>query len=60
MGIGFQSFGGMLTGGDDAVEVADEKISQTVAPEVVIPEEEIAEENEEVKDKVISYNDIKK
>ena len=50
MGIGFQSFGGMLTGGDEAPAEAE--------PEVVLKEEEKKKENKkEVDEKSISYNE---
>jgi len=52
MGIGFQSFGGMLTGGDDAPP-AEEKTTVKV-----IEKEEIKEEA--LEEKEVSYNDITK
>jgi Na+-transporting NADH:ubiquinone oxidoreductase subunit E len=57
MGIGFQSFGGMLTGGDDG--------GANPAPETAVIEQESNEESkaeavekEEAKEAVISYNDV--
>lgn len=62
MGIGFQSFGGMLTGGGDDAEEATEQVNQVTQPEVVAPieEEVVVDKNEEIDEKVISYNDVNK
>ncbi|MGB2758602.1 MAG: Rnf-Nqr domain containing protein, partial [Maribacter stanieri] len=62
MGIGFQSFGGMLTGGGDDAEEANEQVNQVLQPEVITPSEEeiVVEENKEIDEKVISYNDVNK
>jgi Na+-transporting NADH:ubiquinone oxidoreductase subunit E len=61
MGIGFQSFGGMLTGGDDAAEEAQETV-QIEAPKeekIETPTKEVTENNSEMDEKEISYNDVK-
>jgi Na+-transporting NADH:ubiquinone oxidoreductase subunit E len=60
MGIGFQSFGGMLTGGGDETEEANEQVIQIQQLEVVEPEKEVVEKNTEIDEKEISYNDVKK
>lgn len=58
MGIGFQSFGGMLTGGDEG---ADAPVPETAAREIQAGESEpaVSEEDTEKKKEevVISYND---
>ncbi|MGC1516793.1 MAG: Rnf-Nqr domain containing protein, partial [Maribacter sp.] len=59
MGIGFQSFGGMLTGGDEAVEEANEQVNQLEQPLRSTAEEEILEQKKEMHEKEISYNDVK-
>ena len=51
MGIGFQSFGGMLTGGDEAAPV-EEKITAEKIEKV-----EDKENKKEIDEKEISYND---
>ncbi|WP_299801261.1 NADH:ubiquinone reductase (Na(+)-transporting) subunit E [uncultured Maribacter sp.] len=62
MGIGFQSFGGMLTGGGDDAEEANEQVNQVIVPEMVTPvdKEVVVEKNKEIDEKVISYNDVNK
>ena len=60
MGIGFQSFGGMLTGGGDETEDANEQVIQIEQLEVVEPVKEVVEKNTEIDEKEISYNDVKK
>ncbi len=51
MGIGFQSFGGMLTGGDDAAPAPEENTTVEV-----IEKEEI--KKEELEEKEVSYNEV--
>ena len=55
MGIGFQSFGGMLTGGDETAPPVDEtavgKIEKNLTPE------ETEEIKKEIDEKEVSYND---
>ena len=60
MGIGFQSFGGMLTGGGEEAPVEVEKttVQQLDTPEVRIVETE--EIKMEIDEKEISYNDLNK
>jgi Na+-transporting NADH:ubiquinone oxidoreductase subunit E len=60
MGIGFQSFGGMLTGGGEEAPVEVEKttVQQLETPEVRI--EEAKEIKTEIDEKEISYNDLNK
>lgn len=63
MGIGFQSFGGMLTGGgDDAAAAApgpeaaaNEKIEGPVTP----VKEDLKKKDAEIDAKEVSYNDLK-
>ena len=52
MGIGFQSFGGMLTGGDESAVPVEET---TVELKM---KEEKKEKKEEIDEKSISYNDV--
>jgi len=58
MGIGFQSFGGMLTGGDDAAPAPEAVNTATVIKEKLpeMGEEEI--KKEELEENEVSYNDI--
>jgi len=51
MGIGFQSFGGMLTGGDEAPAAVEETTAEKIEENKVIVDEELDE-------KEISYNDL--
>ena len=53
MGIGFQSFGGMLTGGDEAPATVEETTAEKIEENKVIVEVE-----EEIDEKEISYNDL--
>lgn len=53
MGIGFQSFGGMLTGGDEAAAPVEETTAQKI-------ENEEKETQKEIDEKEISYNDAVK
>ena len=52
----------MLTGGGDDAEEATEQVNQVTQPEVVAPieEEVVVDKNEEIDEKVISYNDVNK
>ena len=51
----------MLTGGGDDTEEANEQVNQVIQPEVVTPVEDVVvEKNEEIDEKVISYNDVNK
>jgi Na+-transporting NADH:ubiquinone oxidoreductase subunit E len=52
MGIGFQSFGGMLTGGDESVAPVEE-----TAVELKIKEEK-KEDKEEIDEQSITYNEV--
>ena len=54
MGIGFQSFGGMLTGGDDAAPVEDE---QRMDYDKVSEIEKKELDKKDIDEKEISYND---
>lgn len=60
MGIGFQSFGGMLTGGGEEapVEIENTTVQQIETKEV--PVEKELELKNEVDEKEISYNDLNK
>ena len=71
MGIGFQSFGGMLTGGDEAVPVEEkttaekiekvDEITPTGNQNNFVGQEQEGEIKMEIDEKEISYNDaIKK
>ena len=53
MGIGFQSFGGMLTGGDEAA-------SEPEPTTVQLEKEKENKEKEEIDSKTVSYNDATK
>jgi Na+-transporting NADH:ubiquinone oxidoreductase subunit E len=58
MGIGFQSFGGMLTGGDEgAASPAPETAVRVEEPETVSESAEETENEKESEEVVISYND---
>ena len=57
MGIGFQSFGGMLTGGDESASPAPETAAAEVAPDGSTETAENEEEQEKEVEQVISYND---
>ena len=58
MGIGFQSFGGMLTGGDEgAASPAPETAVRVEGPETVSESSEGSEKEKESEEVVISYND---
>jgi len=58
MGIGFQSFGGMLTGGDEgAASPAPETAVRVEEPETVSESAEDSEKEKESEEVVISYND---
>ena len=60
MGIGFQSFGGMLTGGGEEapVEVENSTVQQIEMKEVLPNDGE--ELKKEIDEKEISYNDLNK
>jgi Na+-transporting NADH:ubiquinone oxidoreductase subunit E len=58
MGIGFQSFGGMLTGGGEEAPVEAE--NSTVEVKEALPAEDTNKVNKEIDEKEISYNDVKK
>src|SRR6056297_1869690 len=60
MGIGFQSFGGMLTGGGEEAPVAVESAGAQQLKETDILAEDREEEKKEIDEKEISYNDINK
>lgn len=51
MGIGFQSFGGMLTGGDDGAAAEEETTAQKTE------EVQKVEEKEEIVENAVSYTD---
>jgi len=58
MGIGFQSFGGMLTGGDEgAASPAPETAVRAAEPDTVTGNTEESEKEKESEEVVISYND---
>ena len=58
MGIGFQSFGGMLTGGDEgAGSPAPETAVRAEEPDTVTGNTEESEKEKESEEVVISYND---
>jgi Na+-transporting NADH:ubiquinone oxidoreductase subunit E len=61
MGIGFQSFGGMLTGGGDEapVEVENTTVQQLEQKEV-LSDEDADEVKKEIEENEISYNDVNK
>jgi Na+-transporting NADH:ubiquinone oxidoreductase subunit E len=57
MGIGFQSFGGMLTGGDEGVG----EVEETVQIEQKAPEAELTKtenDTETAEQDAVSYNDV--
>ncbi|WP_445382811.1 NADH:ubiquinone reductase (Na(+)-transporting) subunit E [Robiginitalea sp. IMCC43444] len=57
MGIGFQSFGGMLTGGDEGVG----EVEETVQTEQKAPEAELTktkDDTETAEQDAVSYNDV--
>ena len=58
MGIGFQSFGGMLTGGGEETPVETENTTVQQMEEADILAEEAEELKKEIDEKEISYNDI--
>ncbi len=62
MGIGFQSFGGMLTGGDERTEEAAEATTEAVmtapAPEAETEKEKDADKQAEEPADAVSYNDL--
>ena len=60
MGIGFQSFGGMLTGGGEEapVEVENTTVQQAEDAEIILEEAEKLKKEMDAKE--ISYNDINK
>ena len=60
MGIGFQSFGGMLTGGDEAPAEVENTTVQQLEEKEVLPEDDTKELNKEIDEKEISYNDVNK
>jgi Na+-transporting NADH:ubiquinone oxidoreductase subunit E len=60
MGIGFQSFGGMLTGGGEEAPVAVENTAAKQLEEAETLVEDTEELRKEMEEKEISYNDINK
>ena len=56
MGIGFQSFGGMLTGGDDSAVPVEETTVELKFKEE--KKEEKKDNKEEIDEQSISYNDV--
>ncbi|MFS4455789.1 NADH:ubiquinone reductase (Na(+)-transporting) subunit E [Maribacter sp. 2304DJ31-5] len=60
MGIGFQSFGGMLTGGDEAPAPLEETTVQKTQEKEILPNTEVGEIKKEIDEKEISYNDVNK
>ena len=61
MGIGFQSFGGMLTGGADETEEAAETTAQQIEEIKTTPKDkEAVLAEKEIDEKEVSYNDVNK
>ncbi len=61
MGIGFQSFGGMLTGGEETAEAAQESAAvQKLENQEKASLEELKKEEEALTTKGVSYNDVNK
>ena len=56
MGIGFQSFGGMLTGGDEAPPAVEETTAQKIEENIDLKDHK-EKLREEIDGKEISYND---
>jgi len=60
MGIGFQSFGGMLTGGGEEAPVEVENTTAQQVESIEVLTEEAEELQKEIDEKEISYNDLNK
>jgi len=58
MGIGFQSFGGMLTGGDDAPEEVENTTVQTIEEKKKETKKDLPAGQAEIDEKEVSYNAI--